>query len=43
MCLSATSPSAASTRHWLKHRGVKFPAACRRTTLPMWPCTLAQF
>ena len=28
MCLSATSPSASFVRHWLKHRGVKFSAAC---------------
>jgi len=24
------------------HRGVKFSAACRHTTLPIWPCILAQ-
>jgi hypothetical protein len=29
-------------RHWLKHMVVKFPAACRRTTLPMRPRTLAR-
>ena len=37
MRLFATSPNAASARHWLKHTGVKFSAACLSTAVPLRP------
>jgi hypothetical protein len=43
MCLFATSSTAASVRHWLNLCDVKFPAACRSTTLPVQPSTLVRY